>query len=106
MVRPDFAISDVLMMPVEEAMAFGGVEMGSVIASEAAIAVPKRRQRSPPISRSLSPIPTPTAQRIGMRRAAVAELEMKLERVQQMIPAMMSTTNGDHEPNGMEVTRS
>ena len=106
MVRPDFAISVCEMMPVEDAMALGGVEIGSVIASDAAMAVPKSSVLSPPTARRVSPMPEPTAQRIGMSRAAVAELEMKLESSQQMVPAEMSTTRGDHEPNGMEWTRS
>ena len=94
------------MMPVEEAMAFGGVEIGRVMASEAAIAVAQSKVFTPPISTRASPMPTPTAQRIGMRRAAVAELLMKLESSQQMRPEEMSTTSGLQVLNGIEVTRS
>ena len=106
MVRPDLAMSEVEMIPVDEAMALGGVEIGKVMANEAAIAVTKRRARIPPTATRVSPIPIPTAQRIGIMRAAVAELEIKLLRVQQTRPAAMRTTIGDQLPNGMEVTMS
>lgn len=61
-------------------MAFGGVEIGSDMAAEAATAIPTRMVGSPPIMFSLSPIPLQTTDRIGMSKAAVAVLLMKLER--------------------------
>ena len=59
-------------------MALGGVEIGSIMAQLAAIAIPMIIVGVPPIGDSLSPIPWHTTVRIGIRSAAVAVLEMKL----------------------------
>ena len=66
--------------PVENAMAFGGVEIGSDIALDAAMAIPMSTVDVPPMILSLSPIPSHTTVRIGIIRAAVAVLLMKFER--------------------------
>lgn len=70
------------MSPVENAMAFGGVEIGINIASEAHVAVKHTIAFVPPYDAKsgFAVRPVETAQRIGMRSAAVAELEMKFER--------------------------
>ena len=62
-------------------MAFGGVEIGRHIAELAAMAIPMRTVLVPPRAWSLSPIPVQTTARIGTSNAAVAVLEMKLERM-------------------------
>ena len=53
--------------------------MGSTIALDAATAIPMSTVGVPPMAESLSPMPEHTTARIGISRAAVAELEMKLE---------------------------
>ena len=60
-------------------MAFGGVEIGRVIATDAATAMPTSTVTVPPMLSSPLPIPLQTTARIGTRRAAVAVLDMKLE---------------------------
>ena len=79
-------MSLVSTMPVAEAMAFGGVEMGKSMAMEAHTAmkiimaeVPPRARNSALLAASGSAMPLATTMRIGMSRAAVAELEMKLD---------------------------
>ena len=74
-------------MPVADAMAFGGVEIGRSIAIEAQVATKMIIAWVPPIERNEaldaadgSSIAVATTMRIGMSRAAVAELLMKLER--------------------------
>ena len=63
------------------AKALGGVDMGSTMALLEAMATPMRMVGVPPIADSLSPMAEQTTTRMGMSRAAVAELEMKLERM-------------------------
>ena len=73
-------------MPVECARAFGGVETGRHIASDAHIATPTIIAETPPRAlndSALSGLPAiafPTTIRIGTTRFAEAEFEMKLER--------------------------
>ena len=78
---PTLSISLVLMRPVENAIALGGVEIGMSIASEAHVATKQIIAFSPPklANAGLAASPEDTAQRIGIRRAAVAELLIKLE---------------------------
>ena len=78
MMIPILAISFCLTYPVANDSAFGGVEIGKIIALEAAMATPISTVGVPPIGANLSPIALHTIARIGMSRAAVAELEMKL----------------------------
>lgn len=87
MIMPTFAISLVWTIPVELAMAFGGVDIGRTIAIEAQVAtnmiiawVPPNAVKAALFAAAGSDIPIATTMRIGMRRAAVAELLMKLER--------------------------
>lgn len=61
-------------------MALGGVEIGRHMADEAAIAIPIMMVLVPPIPSSLSPMPLQTTASMGTRSAAVAVLEIKLER--------------------------
>ncbi len=76
---PTIAICLVLMIPVECASAFGGVEIGRHIASEADIATPTRRVLRPPIAMNPSAAvgssrsAVPTTARIGTIRFAAAE---------------------------------
>ena len=79
MMIPIFAISFCFTYPVAKARAFGGVEMGRIMAEEAAMATPISTVGVPPIGSSLSPIAPQTIARIGINRAAVAEFEMKFE---------------------------
>ena len=81
--------------------AFGGVEIGNDIAVEAATAIPISTVEVPPITLSLSPIPAQTTVRIGMSRAAVAVLEIKLDNRKQTKPAMTRMTIGLQLPNGI-----
>ena len=67
-------------MLVENARAFGGVLIGRIIADEDAMAIEMSMVGVPPTASSLSPIPEQTIAMIGMSRAAVALLLMKLER--------------------------
>ena len=78
---PTLSISLVLIRPVENAMALGGVEIGINIASEAHVATKQIIAFSPPkfANAGFAESPDDTAQRIGIRRAAVAELLMKFE---------------------------
>ena len=62
-----------------KANAFGGVEIGRIMADEAAMATPINTVPVPPIGASLSPIAPQTTARIGISRAAVAEFEMKVD---------------------------
>lgn len=77
---PIFAISFCLTKPVAKAKAFGGVDMGSIIALEAAIATPISTVGVPPMGSSLSPMAPQTMARIGISSAAVAEFEMKFDK--------------------------
>ena len=84
-IRPILVISFVSTRPVEAAIAFGGVEIGRHIATEAQTATNTERPAWPPNAMNASEFedsmrPLPIAIMIGMRRAAVAELLMKLER--------------------------
>ena len=79
MMMPIFTMSFCFTRLVEKARAFGGVEMGSTIALDAATAMPMSTVGVPPMAASLSPIPEQTTARIGISRAAVAEFEMKFE---------------------------
>ena len=78
---PALSISLVLIRPVENAIAFGGVEIGISIASEAQVATKQIIAFSPPklANDGFAESPDDTAQRIGIRRAAVAELLIKLD---------------------------
>ena len=78
--RPIFDISFWFTRLVAKASALGGVEMGSTMAELAAMATPISMVGVPPMGSSLSPIAVQTTARMGMSRAAVAELLMKLER--------------------------
>ena len=73
--------------PHDEAMALGGVEIGSIMASEAQTAMKGMRASIPPncmnwswLAAEGSAIAEPTTTRMGTSRAAVAELLMKLDR--------------------------
>jgi hypothetical protein len=79
---PMVAICFVVIMPVEAARAFGGVETGRHIATDAQIAIPAIIEGIPPNASNdgLPAIALPTTTRIGTTRFAAAELEMKLER--------------------------
>lgn len=79
MMIPILAISFCFTKPVAKAKAFGGVEIGRIMADDAAIATPMRTVGVPPIGASLSPMAPQTMARIGISRAAVAELEMKFD---------------------------
>ena len=68
-------------------MAFGGVEIGKSMAMEAHMAMNTIMALEPPSARNWallaaagSAIPSATTIRIGISKAAVAELEIKLER--------------------------
>ena len=78
---PTLSISLVLIRPVENAMALGGVEIGISIAREAQVATKQIIAFSPPkfAKDGFAARPDDTAQRIGIRRAAVAELLIKLD---------------------------
>ena len=78
---PALSISLVLIRPVENAMALGGVEIGISIAREAQVATKQIIALSPPkfANDGFAESPDDTAQRIGIRSAAVAELLMKFE---------------------------
>ena len=80
MMRPTFIMSFCFTMLVENARAFGGVLIGRIIADEDAMAIEMSMVGVPPTASSLSPIPEQTMAMIGMSRAAVALLLMKLER--------------------------
>jgi hypothetical protein len=71
-----------VIIPVEWARAFGGVDTGRHMATDAAIAIPTIIAGTPPraMKSGLSFIAVPTTTRIGTTRLADAEFEMKLER--------------------------
>ena len=77
---PTVAICFVVIIPVECARAFGGVETGRHIARDAQIATPAIIAGTPPrfSKAGLPAIALPTTIRIGTTRFAEAELEMKL----------------------------
>ena len=77
--RPVLAMSFCSTRFVAYARALGGVEMGSTIALDEAMATPMSTVEVPPIAPSVSCIAEHTTTRIGISKAAVAELEMKLE---------------------------
>ena len=82
-------------------MAFGGVDMGRHMAADAATAIPTITVDEPPIIFSLSPIPAHTTVRMGIMRAAVAVLLMKLDKKKVTKPAMVNITIGFQSPKGM-----
>ena len=81
-IRPTVAICFVEIIPVEAARAFGGVETGRHIATDAQIAIPAIIDGMPPKDSNpgFPAIALPTTIRIGTTRFAAAELEMKFER--------------------------
>lgn len=85
-------------------MALGGVEIGNDMAAEAATAMPMSTVDSPPMIFSLSPMPLHTTDSIGISKADVAVLLIKLERKKHTIPATMSMAIGLHSPKGMDST--
>lgn len=85
-------------------MAFGGVEIGSDMAQEAATATPIIIVEVPPMLSSELPIPAHTTVRIGIRRAAVAVLEMKLLNAKQTSPDTIMMTIGLNVSNGILFT--
>ena len=86
-------------------MAFGGVLIGNSMATEVESATPTRRAFTPPIGKSMSPIPTPTALRIGTRRLAAAEWEMKLDIAYPRRPERRRIMSGLNDANGIACTR-
>ena len=80
MMIPMWAISLVLIIPVEQAMAFGGVLIGRVIAKEVAMARPTSIPFTPPTIAMSGPIAEPMVAKRGINRLAAAELLMKFER--------------------------
>ena len=82
MMMPTVAICFVVIIPVECANAFGGVQTGRHIARDAHIAIPAIIAGTPPraSNEGFPDIALPTTIRIGTTRLADAELEMKLER--------------------------
>ena len=76
---PERIISFWLIIPVESAIALGGVLIGNIIALDAAMAMPISSVDSPPIAESEPPMPLPTMATIGTIKAAVAVLEIKLD---------------------------
>ena len=72
-------MSLVVTRPVECARAFGGVLIGKSIASDVQRTAPMSRVLDPPRGSRVSPMPTPTAQRIGTMRLAAAVFDMKLD---------------------------
>ena len=62
-------------------MAFGGGDIGRHMALDAERAIPMMTVDVPPICFRASPIPVQATTRMGTRSAAVAVLEMKLERM-------------------------
>ena len=110
---PTFVMSFVSTRPVEEAMAFGGVEIGKSIAIEAQTAmkliiavVPPSATNEALFAADGSAIPPATTIRIGMSRAAVVELLMKFDRKYQTKPATTSTNTTDIEPNGSALIKA
>ena len=80
MMSPMRAISFWLMRFVAKARALGGVEIGRTIALDAATATLISTVDVPPMTSSLSPMARQTTVRMGIRRATVAELLMKLDK--------------------------
>ena len=78
-IKPIFAMCFCSTKLVANARAFGGVEIGSTMALDAAIATPINTVGVPPIGANLSPIAAQTKAKIGINKAAVAELEIKLD---------------------------
>ncbi len=78
-IMPMRLISFWLTRLVENARALGGVLIGNTIALDDAMAMPMSTVAVPPMASSLSPIAPQTMARIGISRAAVAELLMKLD---------------------------
>ena len=78
-IMPIFDMSLVVTSPVECARALGGVDIGNSIANEVHNVAPTISILIPPTGSRASPIPTPTALRIGTIRLAAAVFEMKLE---------------------------
>ena len=105
-ISPTFAMSLVLIRPVEQAMAFGGVEIGSSIAIEVEAATQTSYVVTPPKAPNCSLIAVPTTAKIGTNKLAADELAMKLESSHPSRPAMMSTAMADYEPNGIDSTRA
>ena len=90
MIRPVLTISFCSIIPVEAAMAFGGVEIGSTIPSDDPIATPTRRVVTPPRGARLAETAAlaPTAARIGRRTVATEKLsELTPETVFQRLLA-------------------
>lgn len=75
---PIFSISFCWIMPVACASAFGGVEIGRIIARDEPIATPMSSVDTPQRGSRFAVMLWPTTARIGTRRAAVAVCEMKL----------------------------
>ena len=87
MIKPTLSMSFVSTRPVEDAMAFGGVEIGKHMAMDAQTAtneiialVPPSEMNEALLAAAGLAIPSAMTIRIGISRAAVAELLMKLER--------------------------
>ena len=77
---PTLIISFCCIRLVAYAKAFGGVEIGKIIALLDAIATPMSTVDVPPIAARLSPMAVHTTTNIGINRAAVAECEIRLDR--------------------------
>ena len=90
---PTLAISFVGTIPVDAARAFGGVDIGNIIANEAHIAMKGIKAAMPPMfSNAGLPINAlPTTIKIGISKFAVAEFEIKLLKKKQMKPDTMNT---------------
>ena len=80
-IMPILAMSFCLTRLVAYARALGGVEMGRIIALDAAIATPIKMVEVPPMAFSLSPMAAQTMVRMGISNAAVAEFEMKFDSI-------------------------
>ena len=93
MIRPTLAISFVSTNPVDAARAFGGVEIGNVIANDALIAMKGINAAIPPIfSNAGFPINAlPITIKIGISKFAVAEFEIKLLKKKQINPEIKKT---------------
>ena len=100
------------MIPVECASAFGGVEIGRIMARDAHIATPTINDLRPPramndsLAVGSSRSAVPTTARIGTMRLAAAEFEMKFERSQQMRPPATITTRIFHDAKGTALIRA
>ena len=78
-IRPIFIMSLCFTRLVEKASAFGGVLTGRSMALDAAMAIPMSTVGVPPMASSLSPMAVQTTARIGISKAAVAELLIKFD---------------------------